>query len=413
MFRLDKFLLISSCALFFQAVGTATGESSSLIDNLYDRYQVEAAGFMETRGGIRLQDDADEKDVSMGEVRLRLEMVRDFNQVLFTFKGDLLADGVTEEVVGEIRDLSLLTSPLDNMDIKLGREVLTWGTGDLIFINDMFPKDWQSFFIGRDDEYLKAPSNAVKVSMFYDAVDIDIVYTPLFGGSEFINGERLSYYSPMAGGIVGRGMTIDPEEPNRYFSDAEISGRLSKNVDGIELALYGYSGFWQEPEGFNPETSRAYYPRLNVWGGSIRTSLLGGIGNLEAGYYDSINNSDANNPFIRPSEYRFLAGFERELARELTGGFQYYLEVIDGYDNYKETVVTEGKARDECRHMLTLRLTKLLMNQNLNLSLFVYYSPSDNDGYARPGFSYKLTDHWLIDGGFNLFWGNDDHTFWG
>ena len=53
------------------------------------------------------------------------------------------------------------------------------------------------------------------------------------------------------------------------------------------------------------------------------------------------------------------------------------------------------------------------MDQNLILSLFVYYSPSDNDGYIRPKFSYKLNDKWLLDGGFNLFWGEDDYTFWG
>jgi hypothetical protein len=70
-------------------------------------------------------------------------------------------------------------------------------------------------------------------------------------------------------------------------------------------------------------------------------------------------------------------------------------------------------ARDEHRHLLTLRLTKLLMNQNLILSLFAYYSPSDNDGYLRPKAKYKLSDHWQIDGGLNLFFGKEEHTFWG
>ncbi len=65
-----------------------------------------------------------------------------------------------------------------NRSITLGRQILTWGTGDLVFINDLFPKDWVSFFIGRDVEYLKAPSDALKVSAFSSWANLDLVYTP-------------------------------------------------------------------------------------------------------------------------------------------------------------------------------------------------------------------------------------------
>ena len=388
-------------------------QDSSFIDHLYDNYSIELNGFAETRWGVRLVDDPNEMDMSIGEGRVQLELTRDFDLFLLKFKGDLVGDAVMEEVTGDIRDLSVEFSPTDYMDVKLGRMVSTWGTGDLVFINDMFPKDWQSFFIGRDNEYLKQASNIVKSSFFLGDYAFDLVYTPLFQGSEYVSGERLSYYNPGAGQIAGRNMIMEDSEPNRYFNDAEIAGRLSTRMGGVEVALYGYSGFWQEPEGMDSQTGKAIYPRLNVWGASARMPLLGGIGNVEAGYYDSIHDDDGNDPFIRPSEYRFLAGFERELARELTGGFQYYLEVIDNYDNYGQALPPGMYARDEYRQMLTARFTKLLMEQNLNLSLFVYYSPTDNDGYLRQKFSYKLNDNWLMDGGFNLFLGEDEYTFWG
>jgi hypothetical protein len=385
----------------------------SVIDRLYDAYSIELAGFSETRWGARLVNDAHEKDMSIGEARLQLDLSRDFDQFLLKFKGDLLGDAVIEEMQVDVRDLSVLFSPTDNMDVKLGRMVSTWGTGDLIFINDMFPKDWQSFFIGRNDEYLKQPSNIIKTGIFLGEYAIDFVYTPLFQGSEFVNGERLSFFNPAVGEIVGRNMILADSKPNRYFSDGEVAVRLSRQFGGVEAALYGYSGFWQEPEGQDPASGKAIYPRLNVWGLSARSSLFGGIGNIEAGYYDSTQDDNGNNPFIRPSEYRFLAGFERELAQELTGGLQYYLEKINHYDNYEQALPAGIPARDEYRHMLTVRLTRLLMDQNLTLSLFAYYSPSDNDGYVRPKFSYKLTDNWLLDGGLNLFWGENDYTFWG
>jgi len=399
--------------LCLQPAAGYADEETPLIDRLYDTYGIELAGFGETRWGARLVDDAHEKDFSIGEARLQLELNRDFDWFLLKFKGDLLADAVMDEVDADIRDLSLLFSPTDNMDVQLGRMVSTWGTGDLIFINDLFPKDWQSFFIGRNDEYLKQASNSIKTGIFIGDYALDLVYTPLFQGSEYVSGERLSYYNPMAGEIVGRNMVMDDSKPDRWFSDGEIAGRLSRQFGGVEVALYGYSGFWQEPEGFDGENGRAVYPRLNVWGASIRSPLLGGIGNIETGYYDSIHDDNGHNPDIRPAEYRFLAGFERELARELTGGFQYYLEKINNFDNYEQSIPPDVHGRDKYRHLLTARFTQLLMEQNLILSLFIYYSPSDNDGYVRPKFSYKLNDNWLLDGGFNLFMGKHDYTFWG
>lgn len=388
-------------------------DEASVIDRLYDSYGLELAGFSETRWGARLVNDTDEMDMSIGEGRLQLELNRDFEQFMVTFKGDLIGDAVVEEVNGDVRDFSVFFTPADNMDVKVGRMVSTWGTGDLVFINDMFPKDWQSFFIGRNDEYLKQASNIIKTSLFAGDYALDLVYTPLFEGSEYVSGERLSYYNPVVGEIVGRNRIMDDDKPERWFSDAEIAGRLSRRFGGVEAALYGYLGFWQEPEGMDPATGAATYPRLNVWGGSVRSPLLGGIGNLEIGYYDSIQDAGGSDPFIRPSEFRVLAGFERELAHELTGGIQYYLEKIEHYSTYKQSVESTMHVRDKYRQMLTLRLSKLLLDQNLIASLFAYYSPTDNDGYARPKLSYKLNDDWLLDGGLNLFWGEHDYTFWG
>jgi len=403
-------VLLLTC---LQPLPAQTGQAASVIDHLYDSYGLELAGFSETRWGARLVQDADEMDMSIGEGRLQLELNRDFEQFMVTFKGDLIGDAVLEEIDGTVRDFSVFFTPADNIDVKLGRMVSTWGTGDLVFINDMFPKDWQSFFIGRNDEYLKQASNIIKTSLFAGEYALDLVYTPLFQGSEYVRGERLSYYNPVAGKIVGRNRILDDDKPEHWFSDAEIAARFSRRFGGVEVALYGYLGFWQEPEGMNPTTGAATYPRLNVWGGSFRSPLLGGIGNLEVGYYDSIQDADGSDPFIRPSELRILAGFEKELAHELTGGFQYYLEKIDKYDTYEQVVPATMHVRDEYRQMLTLRLNKLLLDQNLIMSLFVYYSPTDNDGYARPGFSYKLNDDWRLDGGCNLFWGEHEYTFWG
>ena len=218
--------LLALSALLASNAGSAVAEEGkSLTDRLYDDYGIEMLGFAETRWGVRLVDDENEDTLSIGEARAQLELTRFFDSFTLQFKGDLLADAVTEELDADIRGLNVAFRPSDVLDVKIGRMVSTWGTGDLVFINDMFPKDWQSFFTGRDDEYLKQASNSLRIGFFLGEYTIDVVYTPRFQGSEFVTGERLSYFHPGAGQIVGQNMIMADDKPNEYFKDDETSVR--------------------------------------------------------------------------------------------------------------------------------------------------------------------------------------------
>ncbi|NIA20048.1 MAG: hypothetical protein GWP07_06440, partial [Xanthomonadaceae bacterium] len=323
----------------------AMGISPAAAENLWTslRQSLDDAGidsncFFELRAGHRLIDPVDEKHTSLAEARLQLELNADFGWGLVKFKNDFLADPVVDAYLADLRELSLIFFPLDFVDVKIGRQVLTWGTGDLLFVNDLFPKDWKSFFIGRDTEYLKAPSDAVKVSTFFDLVNIDIVYVPLFNGSDYIDGNRLSYWNSLLGCTAGRDDVFHDEDRDVFFNEDEWAARLYRTINGIEAALYGYDGYWKTPEGLSSHSGRLIYPRLRVYGASLRSNLFGGLGNLEAGFYDSRSDHRGDNPLVRNSEWRLLAGFEHELGRDFTGGIQYYLEYMDDYADYKRTL---------------------------------------------------------------------------
>lgn len=386
--------------------------SSAFQDKFYDDYGMEFNGFVEVRQGWRLQDDPHEKDASISETRVQVDLSKDLDWGIFTFKGDLIGDGVTDSDPLDVREVNVSLSPFDAVDLKIGRQILTWGTGDLLFINDLFPKDWQSFFIGRDDEYLKAPADAIKMSIFLDFFNMSLVYAPIFNESRYIDGSRLSYWNPVRGRRAGRDFIFDDHERNRMFQDGEMAARISKNIRGAELAVYGFKGYWKTPEGVDPAAMKLTYPDLLSVGASARAAVFGGIGSLEIGWYDSLDDRDGENPLVRNSEYRFLAGFERELARDLTAGIQYYLEWMADYDAYRRNQPGPATS-DEYRHVVTLRLTQRLMHQNLRLSVFGYYSPSDADVYLRPKIHYKITDRWAAEIGGNIFTGKEHHTFFG
>ncbi|MCK4629678.1 MAG: hypothetical protein KAT56_11795, partial [Sedimentisphaerales bacterium] len=210
--------------------------------------------------------------------------------------------------------------------------------------------------------------------------------------------------------LSGRDAIVNTNKPDRWIRDDEIAVRLYRNISNYELAIYGYRGFWKSPGGMNTK-GEAIFPNLNVYGSSVRGSIGRGVGNIEFGYYQSADNESGCDPMINNSELRFLVGYSREIAKELTAGLQYYIEHIMDYENYHDNLPPSLSARDKNRHLITVRLTKLLLNQNLRCGLFTYFSPTDKDTYMRPNVHYKINDNMAVEGGANIFFGDYPHTF--
>jgi len=373
---------------------------------------------LESVYGSLLQSNPVSDDDSLSEVRLQTRWTGSTKSLQYRLSTDWVSDFLADTTRVDLRtgqgwidprEAWISGQPLDFLDLKAGRQISTWGTGDLLFISDLFPKDWQALLLGRDEEYLKAPSDAIKASVFTDPINIDIVYSPEFDPDRFVTGERISYFDSQSSSIQGRNQIVQADYP----SGGELSTRLHRLFGNAEIALYAHKGYWKQPAGFDPISSLATFPELDAYSASGRQPFAGGIANLEAGYYRSTDDTNGTDENVRNSEYRFLAGYERELATNLTGSFQYYVERIADYDNLLATLPSGQAAPDRTRTLLTARLTQQLMRQDLRLSLFAFYSLSDNDAYLRPQVSYRINDLWKVSAGANLFYGKKHHTFFG
>ncbi len=367
-------------------------------------------GFIEVSGSHRVvENKADKTEWLLGEVRLQLDYIKDTNDFTISLKPEFLFDGTDRQFHFDFREAYILL-PLDYMDIKLGRQIITWGTGDFVFLNDVFPKDWQSFFLGRDDEYLKKPANAIRWTIFFDKFSFDVAWLPFFTVDQFISGERLSYYDPFTGTISGPlRPEIDPDYPRTRIKNGEVAGRISGTVGSWELALYGYRGRWGIPKGFDPNSQKPFFPRLEVWGSSVRGPVFGGIVNAEVAWYRSLDDLNGSNPYVPNSEIRWLLGYSHEIASDQSIGLQGYVEHLLDFSEYERS----GGRRDRDRLWLTLRYTGLFLQQNLTLSFFGFFAPIENDLYWRPKIAYKYSDNVTLTLGANIFLGSKSDTFFG
>lgn len=382
--------------------------------------QLGVNGFAELRLGQRIREPIEQKDASLAELRLALEKSLYLEQGTAKITIDLLFDDVSQSQHNDLeagsgwldlREAWWRQSLSDSIDMKVGRQILTWGVGDLVFINDLFPKDWQSFLAGRDEQYLKAPSDALRMGFYSDAINVNLVYTPRFDSDRSVNGSRLSYYSPISDEIVGNQHVVMTDKPDRIWQEDEWALRVYRQFSSVELSAYAYRGYWKSPAGFNPSTMQASYPALQVLGSSARFAFNRGIISAEMGYYDSLDDTAGTNPWVNNSEWRGLIAYERDVAKNTTLAVQYYLEVLQDYAAYRESLMEGASYRDEYRHLLSMRFTRLALSQQLTMSVFAFYSPSDNDSYLRPKIMYKATDNFRIEAGMNVFAGKNSETF--
>ena len=396
-------------SLLLLSVSSAFAQDDSLHGFVQANYSVRATGIDDAPEGMAAQ----EKDVILGDERAQLELSRysDSGNASISAKLDLFRDAISGGAKIDVREAYIDLS-LWKFDWRVGRQIITWGLGDLTFINDTFPKDWVALLSGQPLQYLKVGSDAINASFHTDCVDAQVIVVPFFEPDNLPTGERLFFYSPLPPGRE----TIFVE-PELQFENFETAVRLYRTIWNFDVSIYGYRGFFRMPAVKNMDESTSKialsYPELGVYGASAQGNKLGGIISLEGGYYDSVDDRDGDNPFMENPQARFLAGYQRALGADLTIGAQYYGEAMLKHDKYEKTLPPGFSKRDQIRHNITLRITQFLKYQTLRLSLFTWVSPNEEDYYINPEIRYSFTDElWVALGG-NVFGGSESHTFFG
>ena len=338
--------------------------------------------------------------------QLQLDVAKDYVQL--HLKTDAFYDHVDTDADVELRE-GYLDYVAPSWDVRAGRQIITWGVGDLVFINDVFPKDYEAFFSGRPLEYLKKGGDGVKAGLYPDFASFEIVVIPFFEPNNFPDPARFHLFDPIPG------IDRKEEEPATSLDNVEVAVRAYRNLAGFDASLYSYRGFFRQPSALPDDSSAPtrltlLYPELSVYGASLQRNALDGLVSLEAGYYDSREDRDGADPMLPNSQTRFLAGYQRQLWEDCTLGLQYYVEYMNDYSEYERNVPPGFPREKEWRDLVTVRLTQLLRHQTLALSWFSFWSQADNDYLLNPEVKYNLTDHlWAAVGGM-IFGGEEEST---
>lgn len=377
---------LALCVLWLPARGQDGG----------DGIELDLHGFLLELASARTTGEGP-TDLMGWEQRLRLDLTAwpDFVDGSAVLRTDLVHDRVEGELRADLREAyaEATTGPLD---FRVGRQVITWGVGDLLFINDVFPNDYESFFIGRPLEYLKVGADGVRLTYSSEPINAELVVLPFFQPDRLPGPDRFAATDPFAAA---------PLRVRQWPASPEYALRAYRRLGDFDVAAYAYRGFWRAPALRPGRPVTEYFPPLSVYGLSAQGNALGGVLSLETGFYDSRGDRGGSDPAVPNSEVRALVGYQRELAEDLSLGLQYYAEIPTQHDAYLRSLPPRFPARRSYRDLVMMRVTRLLERQALRLSLVAFYSPVEHDSLIQPEVSYRLTDDLTATLGANVFGG--------
>ncbi|MDZ4261009.1 MAG: hypothetical protein U1B30_01585, partial [Pseudomonadota bacterium] len=139
----------------------------------------EVNGILQSHTAARMHTDScDSNDCEIPFSELRAQLKADYatndNAHSFTANLELVQDFVFDETSARARELYWDWTK-DAIQLRTGRQMITWGTGDMLFINDVFAKDWNAFFGGMPMDFLKRPTDAIKFDFYPGNTTIETV----------------------------------------------------------------------------------------------------------------------------------------------------------------------------------------------------------------------------------------------
>ena len=368
-------------------------EDTSLHGFVQGNYSLNTAG-----------DNPDGKDFKWSEERAQVKVEAAADLFRLFIKSDAFHDNIDKHSILELRE-GYADYVSEKWDARVGRQVVTWGVGDLLFINDVFPKDYEAFFSGRPMEYLKKGVDGAKVGLYPGFASFEFIAIPYFEPNNYPDSKRFWMFDPMSG-ITNR----EAQYPYGDLRETETALRIYRDAAGFDTSLYYNRGFSRQPS-MMPDNPAAptmltiFYPELSVYGASLQGRALDGVLSFETGYYDSRQDRQGADPMIPNSQTRYLIGYQRQFWEDFTVGIQYYGEYMEDYSAYVQYLPTGFPQEKRLHQLAAVRLTQFLMHQTMRLSFFAFYGLSDGDHMLNPEVKYNLTDSiWIAVGG-NIFGG--------
>lgn len=296
----------------------------------------------------------------------------------------------------------------EHWDLRMGRQIISWGKADGIRITDLIcPADYTEF-ITRDFDDIRIPVNMIKTRYLSEWVHVEFLWLPAFSPTILPTGDN-----PWA---VSQGLSeeffalSEAQKPELSLENSEVASRISFYLSGIDFAFSAFytwsdipvltrahqkDSVWLEPE----------YYRMTFYGAEMTLPWNQVVLRTEAAWYrdQRFVRKDVTGTFHILDQLKGLVGLDWYPGNDWTFTMQFAQDYILHYRKELEHKQRHSTA--------TLRIAKKFLRQTLELSNMLYAGVQAGDFYDQLAIDYALTDALHLSGGLDVFGGKDSGEF--
>lgn len=374
-------------------------------------------GFVDTYHAVRRQSP---HNFMSSRTRFRGELQKAYGKSSMFVSFNLNQNSLLKEWNNfELRE-AYFNYTAERWGLRAGRQLIIWGNADAMRITDLVSPMDMTEFLARDYDDIRMPVEAIKFNYFVGAMTLELVYIPVFKGFVLPTDPKnpWSMKIPQTEGIST--ILAEEKKPELNFKNGEIGGRMAFALPGIDFSLSGLYT-WNKMPTFEKSfhngvlTIQPTYHRMTFVGFDLSKPLGQFVLRAESAY--NFNKHFAMKtpngiPSQRSNTWNYLAGLDWYAPKDWMLSVQYLDEVI-----FKHFPNMEN---DKHTQLMTINVSKSMMNNSLKLSNFVYADIVNGGFFNRFSTDYSLTDqiHLLV--GYDHFYGDkgifsiykDNSQFW-
>ncbi|MCD4812348.1 hypothetical protein K8S19_01440 [bacterium] len=379
------------------------------VANSGNAWDAECKGYLESYHAVILHDDYSWLASKTG---LRLETTIREQQAEMTVRLNARQDRLSDEKSTiQIRE-AYMDYLEDEWDIRIGRQIIIWGKADGLIITDIIsPKD-QSDFITREFADMRMAVDAVKIQKHFEFIRIAGIW--ISGFTPSILPEPGSQWAcRMKVPDTIQLQLLDSIPPENKVENSELGLRVTMNTSWMDASWYGYYGWQDEPLQHRSITQTGDPLQISVIPEFYRRQMTGldaakPWGNLvwrfESGFF--INEPLLGKVMTDETVYthhclKTLLGVDWSPGNDWAISSQIVNEWILNFNNALE--------KEEQDWMVTLSLSKKLIDQLLEISVSGFCGLEFEEGYIQIYADYALTDALHVALGVNGIFGKSGY----
>lgn len=329
---------------------------------------------------------------------------------------DRYADDVLDDYESEFdsQEVWMRGKLRDNLDIRIGRQIVNWGRADSIRVLDILnPLDNREPGLA-DIEDLRLPVTMIKTDYFYNSN---------WQSSFIIIPEvRFSKNAPIGNDFEIPGSDFKEDKPEN-FSDSSYAASIMGIFSGWDLSFHA-ARHWRDVAYLDPVFNPTPTPLAGSTLKHSRTTMIGAGANYtrgawlykaEVAYHDGYDYTTSS---FQPGFGLMPTGTTEKNRVDGLLGIEYFgiantvfsIELGQLHiQDYKSNIVSLDEERDSTG--LALRANHSMLNDRLDLSAVIFGNFGESGGGARFDAEYDLQDALVLKTGVVMYKGGDMPIF--